>query len=162
MTGLPYADEDGRTLQSGICENDRHAFLRVTDGEAVAEVCVSKADLPRVSAGLWESAGLRAPVILERPDILALDMLPGLHFTVNGCVIEAERPGGNRQFTPAAVRRLAASLAILADEAEAEPDPAEVEQLAAVVRKLANGTQIDDLARAILRAGYKREAVGHE
>ena len=38
-----------------------------------------------------------------------------------------------------------------------EPDPAEVEELTAVIRRLANGTEIDDLAHAILRAGYKRE-----
>jgi hypothetical protein len=53
-------------------------------------------------------------------------------------------------------RLLAAVIAVMADAAEA-PDPAEVKELTAVIRKLANGTEIDDLARAILRAGYKRE-----
>lgn len=32
----PYADEDDRTLQAGLCEDHEHLLLRVTDGDAVA------------------------------------------------------------------------------------------------------------------------------
>jgi hypothetical protein len=88
-------------------------------------------DLPQHCADLYEADGQRAPLILDRPAALSLDLIPGILFEAGGTVIEACIPSGNRQYTPAAIRKFAASLAVLADEAEADaPDPAEVSEIA--------------------------------
>ena len=36
--GTSYTDEDGRVLQTGICEAPDHVLLRVTDGDEVEEL----------------------------------------------------------------------------------------------------------------------------
>jgi hypothetical protein len=88
---------------------------------------------------LYAAAGKPAPLILERPDYPRSSLeLGGATFSV--------RPGGVEEFRvhdgtqsgvlhePGVIRRIAACLAVLAEEAEGGPDPAEVEELAELIR----------------------------
>jgi hypothetical protein len=157
-----YIDGDGDklTLRAGV----RSLLLRVASYSG--DVAVAAADVPEFAAELYKAAGLPAPVILDRPAASALNAIPGIIFERNGPVIEACRPGGSWQFTPTEIRRLAASLAILADEVDSGPglDEDEVRDLARVIHR----THCDDeycrlsptlgdvdAARAALR--WKRE-----
>jgi len=136
-----------------------HAALSTEDGA----VRVSAGDLPQVVAALYEAAGLPAPVILDRPEHPVLDLIPGVSFEVRNRGVEGiRRPSATESGTlweAATIRHFAASLAVLADEAEAAPHPAEVAELAAVIRSggrdMLQGSGA--IARDILRAGWKRE-----
>jgi len=134
-----FTDRYGTALQIGG-EASFAGCARLT----VSKLCgihVEAADFPALIAALYEAAGLPAPVILERPDADddSAGLIPGLRFTARDGVVEVERPGGNWQIGPAKVRKFAAALAVLADEAESGPDPAEVEELAYVLRAVTPG-----------------------
>lgn len=105
---------------------------------------VEGADFPALAGALYEAAGLPAPVILERPGIAADgDGETGINvFTVRMepdlRSIGIRYHGANRAIiAPGPARKLASVIAAYADAAQAhqdEPDPAEVEELAAVIR----------------------------
>jgi hypothetical protein len=108
----------------------------------VSERCgihVKAAGFPALIAALYEAAGLPAPIILARPvgGEYLMRHFPsalGAGITVNrkdGFVVIR---GDGLLFDPKTVRDLAAFAVTLADEAESEPDPAEVEELAAAIR----------------------------
>lgn len=169
MTGLLYTDEDGRTLQSGICEDRSHVLFQVTDGDAVADICVSKADLPSVVGALHEAAGLPAPVILERPDNpgVFLSLLDGFDFEICSGRVDVTRHATSTRsgvlLEPAVIRGIAAALALLAEDTEREPDPADVDELAMVLAEGNGAIGLDGarpLALRILRAGYRRAGSG--
>lgn len=169
MSAMPYTDEDGRTLQAGICEAPDHVLLKVTDGEAVAEVCVKNEDMPGVTAALYEAARFPAPVILERPEIsdAGIDAFGAAEISRDGgqVVIGCGPP---LRLAPQAARKLAALIAAYADAAEGEPDPAEVGELAEAIRaEIHPGYTVHGLrpsesdraaARAALRWLKRREA----
>jgi hypothetical protein len=99
---------------------------------------VRAAGFPAFIAALYEAAGLPAPVILERPAVpkdgarlrfgkFGMRMLNGgIAFSLPGVEVEAVPPG--------AARELAAHIAAYADEAEGEPDPDDVTELAEEIR----------------------------
>lgn len=160
----PYTDEDGRTLLIGACEDPRHVYLRVTDGEAVAEVCVSAADLPAETAKMRQAAGLPAPVILERPEIDPDAWLQSgpvrMGLTGDGEVMVGL---GNAQSgaAPSDIRHIAALLCAYADAAEAEPNPADLEALTGLIdaEGVVPGRDLAGrLARSLLRGGVRMEA----
>jgi hypothetical protein len=92
---------------------------------------------------LYEAAGLPVPVILRAPTLP-----PGICHYSDGVKVFADGAEVRLQATesrsakeywhtklkPAAARKLAANIAALADFAEAQPDPAEVEELAEAIR----------------------------
>jgi len=94
-------------------------------------------ELAALVAALYEDAGLPAPVILERPDLGTgrVAHLGGLTagITSNGSV-ELGYGSASDLVTPARARQWAATVAAVADLAEVdEPDPAEAEELAALM-----------------------------
>lgn len=93
----------------------------------------------QIAEAMHEAAGLPAPVILERPGATVKDGVNragpievgrlGDRVTVGLYGIQPE------EIEPAVARRLAALIAIRADEVQSdEPDPAEVQELAAEIR----------------------------
>ena len=92
-------------------------------------------ELAALVAALYEDAGLPALVILERPDLGTgrVAHLGGLTagITSNGSV-ELGYGSASDLVTPARARQWAATVAAVADLAEADPgiDPADVEELA--------------------------------
>jgi hypothetical protein len=123
-------------------DGEDHCLLAVfADGASVVRVLPD--EVPGVAAGIatamHEAAGLPAPVILERP---AATFRDGVNRAGN---IEVGRLGGRvtvglygiqpEEIGPAEARRLAALIAVRAEEARGdEPDPAEVEELAGAIR----------------------------
>jgi len=128
---------------------------------------IPAADVPGVAAGIaaamHEAAGLPAPVILERPEVTFKDGVNragrievgrlGDRVTVGLYGIQPE------ELEPDVARRLAALIAVRADEAQdGEPDPAEVEELATILHdarevgvKGRHGEWDTSAARAALR-----------
>lgn len=113
---------------------------------------------------LYEAAGKPAPVILERPAKPNLDAIPGLRISPGHGGAHFERPGSAWLVAWDNLRQFAASLAALADEAESDPDPAEVKALAEEIRSDVsriggNPTEAFEIAaRTALRWMREREA----
>ena len=130
------------------------------DGPAAAWVktagtaCVTSAALPGVTAALWAAAGRPAPIILERPELVATcSLLPGFRIAPDDGKLHVH---GEARMAPQQARTLAAYIVARADVLEAaEPDPAEVTALADVIRETSTSMHSGDIARAILRAGYR-------
>jgi hypothetical protein len=164
-----FTDEDHRVLLITSCETPGHALLRVNDGD-VSETCVGAAELPGVIAAMYEAAGLPAPVILERPETTPAGTSTAIGFVypfrsargdLVGVVTSEVR---DAYLTPTEARKAAAVIAAYADEADADPDPAEVEELAAFIRSAHHpdsgkpGDSDRTAARAALRGMQNREA----
>jgi hypothetical protein len=163
-----YTDEDGVTLALIPC-GERHAELRVSTDTLAAGVCVGPGRPAELVTELYKASGQRPPVILDRPGDPAAEICffaagADLRFFAEGGRIEVRNKTGGgvsgQAFPVAGIRDLAARLAVLCDEAEDEPDPAEVDDLAAVLMEPGvmglDGAR--PLARRILAAGYTREA----
>jgi hypothetical protein len=133
------------------------------DGESRAAVSVkggsfvTVADPAPVVAAIYAAMGRPEPVILERPgsaDAASPVQCSGIlvgrldgKVTVGLCGIQPE------EMPPSAARELAALIAIRADEAQSEPDPAEVEKLTGFLVRHGAGlrtTGVDEIARAAL------------
>lgn len=134
-------------------------FIRPGDGPDLAEVRtgggrpVAVDDLPPLVAALYAAAGKPEPVILGRPTG-PVDRFRGIKTRRDGDSVLLSIGGNRDALDPDAARSLAAELAILADEAESKPDPAEVEELTGVLVQAGAGlrpTGVDDIARAALR-----------
>ena len=104
-------------------------------------------------AAISEAAGKPAPIVLERPELVAAhSLLPGFRVGPDGGKLHVH---GEARMTPGQARTLAAYIVARADVLEAaEPDPAEVAALAGVIRET-SGSRSQDIARTILRAGYR-------
>jgi hypothetical protein len=132
------ADDDALTIESGIGRLSGAAIVRASDDG----VGIRPAGLPVITGKLYEACGLPSPVILERSSarfpeggkpfrfgVLGFRLYPeGIAPSLPG-VVEGPMP-------PAALRALASHLVALADDAEAnpEPDPDEVDELAHAIR----------------------------
>jgi hypothetical protein len=133
-----FADQYGTELEvSGETAHPGCARVWVS---ARCGIHVKPADFPAFIAALYEAAGLPAPVILERPGRVSCDQLCADGFRTylaTGNLVGVD--GQPDDISPAAARFLAARLAALADIAESEPDPAEVAELALILRGLTPG-----------------------
>ena len=151
-----FTDRYGTALQIGG-EASFAGCARLT----VSKLCgihVYAADFPALIAALYEAAELPAPVILERPEIDP-EGAAGINvFTVrldrDLSVCVAGRAGHASPVAPSVARKLASVIAAYADAAEAarEFDPAEVEELAELLREHGDCASLRwDAARAVLR-----------
>lgn len=91
-----------------------------------------------LALSMHEAAGLPAPVILDRPEPMALFNFAGATFAVrHGGGVDASVSAGGTTvghfYRPPEFRRALAVLAAMADASENEPDPAEVEELARAI-----------------------------
>jgi hypothetical protein len=161
----PYVHEDVEGDRLIIAEREGKPGVALVKARGGAEV--TALDLPVIVAKLYEACGLNLPVILDRPEV----PVPGSIARCGMVTIDRLRdqvtlglygvqPEG---ITPAEARVIAGYLVAYADHAETEPDPAEVEALAAVVREAGffpglPVASLCELAGAILRAGYERKA----
>jgi len=119
---------------------------------------VLAADVDLIAA-ISEAAGKPAPIILERPE------LAGTHSqfagTFGGTLKVGPAEGGlmvagDTRLPLGLARPLAAHIVARAEAMErAGPDPADVEALADVIRETSTSMHSGDIARAILRAGYR-------
>lgn len=132
-------EDDGTRLTVSHCpDNDSHARLTTDDGEETVRACVSRDMLPAVTAAMHEAVGVPAPVILPRPQIPEDDS----PLCYGNFVIRLEDSGVaiglpgfyGKAIPPGAALELAAYIAAYAGQADAEPDPVEVEELAARIR----------------------------
>jgi hypothetical protein len=88
----------------------------------------------QIAEAMHEAVGLPAPLILERPCRANCDQFRGDGFRTylaTGNLVGID--GDSDDMSPAAARFLASRLAALADIADGEPDPAEVEELATLL-----------------------------
>lgn len=150
MTDI-YTDYAGDALSVGKRFNSDAVDMYAPTGG----VHVKIEDLPELVAGLYRAAGLEPPILLQRdPSISA----HGSCVTFAG--VEVESCGGvvrvlGRAMSPSVARSLAALIVEQAEHAQAEPDPEEVDALAELVTN-ANWRDAEDIARVVLRAGYRR------
>jgi hypothetical protein len=135
---LLHIDGDGARLQAGRWCHAPGATLSVDNGSLVD---VSAGDLPGVVAKLYEACGLPSPVILERPAVPEGEewkpdgnSLLRVSRDRDRLTVRTTMDGGAAVLSPVAARAMAGVLAALAGEAEAEPDPTEVDDLAAAIR----------------------------
>jgi hypothetical protein len=161
----PYSHKDGNGNELEIRGEEAGARLLVCSGTYEAECLVRPGELAALAAALYKAAGLPVPVILPCPETPDTTALPGALFTLGrpGFVDVEMSTGSGWNVSSVALRIYAASLAMLADEADSQPDPGEVNELAAVLMDELNPRAMGldgakPLARAILRAGYRREA----
>lgn len=122
---------------------------------------VKAAGFPALIAALYEAAGLPAPVILDRPETTFADGVNragrvevgrlGTQVTVGLYGIQPE------EIEPAVARRLAALIAVRADEAEAEPAPDDVTELAEEIRSdlARTGGRPDEATEIAARAALR-------
>lgn len=130
------------------CE-DIHTHMTVSDeGEGCLVLDCSAfhipgGDLGAFTADLAGAAGKPEPVILERPRYDSTTLIAGTRFSIRHGGVEITRyateADSGSLCDPGTIRAFAASLAILADEAENEPGPAEVEELTRILRGITPG-----------------------
>jgi hypothetical protein len=147
------------------------------EGDDSATIVIPAGDLGKVFGALREACGLPPAVILDRPDFNGLstermDWSPDPNSLLrvsrdrDRLTVRTTMDGGAGVLTPAAGRATAAVLAVLADEAEAEPDPEEVDELAAALMAAHNPSAMGiegarPFARTALR-WMKAKAAGDE
>lgn len=140
MEPYEYMDPDDRklTIWPRNASASTDALVRIYDGD-FATITVKQSAVREIAGKLYEACGLPSPVILERPEItipangdsvrcgdLSLRMYDGgISMGLPGVTAAA--------ISPDALRRRAAFMAAYAEQAEAEPDPEEVEALAKVL-----------------------------
>jgi hypothetical protein len=164
METYTYKDGMGGELEIRPGEGGRALVDMGTDDRAR----VSADDLPEVIGKLYEACGLPSPVILERPSISIPDGDPvrcgDLSLRMYEGGISMGLPGVTAAaISPDALRRRAAFMAAYADAVEAEPDPAGIDELTGILsaadpEEAHEMASLKALARAILAAGYSREA----
>lgn len=154
-----YRDEDGATLAVSPYPHAHAGDIAAVSTGGI--VYVLPEHFREVAAGLWTGAGLPAPVILEHLDREACDQVRAdsiRTYLAEGRLVGIDGPGDD--ITPAAARFLAARIASLADLAESEPDPAEVEELTRVLRGCVPGMALPggDYKTAVAR-GFAEAAL---
>lgn len=168
MKPYTYLSETGAVLRVDFAGHV--AMLKVTGkngGEAW--VPVGPLEIPAITSAMYQACGQRPPVILDCPETRdEYRAMPGsaLKVSRNGTLVRVEWDvacGVASNLPPGNARQFGAAIIALADEAEAEPDPADVDELAVLLMDALNpGTTgiggARPLARAILAAGYRRGA----
>lgn len=148
-----YKDPDGDTLEvvpSAASGAAKLLAVDAADGERVS-ITVLGHDLPAMVAAMYEASGRREPMILDRLDWFGTDRT---RHTLNGVTV---RRDGRRiavfgqVITATTARMVARALAEMAEDADNEPDPGEVERLAAFFTEEAADTSPEGLARQMLR-----------
>jgi hypothetical protein len=155
MEPWTYTDGDKGELVISTC-NPGEVTVQTQGNGSLAVVMAD--DLPEVTAKLYEACGLPAPVILARPgtEMLGTPDLPvrlaGFRIWRGGSGVCIDSTAAFSSLSPDVIRTLAAVLAVHAGEAEAEPDPAEVDGLAAEIMRVHNpGAMGLDGARPLAR-----------
>ena len=135
--------------------------LFVEPGNGAAEIRtegslpVAVDDLPQLVAALYAAAGEQEPVILEQKFRRSFDKCyfgPDFYIERRGADVIAGL--GKAEVTLRGPRELAAYLVLVADEADAEAEAAEVEELGGIfanLRMRAVQPPSEELARAALR-----------
>lgn len=173
MTGWPWEFNagDGRTLVIGPSEEGTGSgWLKVEteDDPDGPRAYLDGLDIPLVTAKLWEATGALPPVMLGRPDLASARdaggwvSFGGLRLRESGDGGVSFAMGESTVTLPAGMARQCAAVVVaIADGCRPEPDQAVVEGLAAVIADGGIGLpprEARTLARAILLAGYGREA----
>lgn len=146
LAAFEYVDDYGHTLTA------RPSFdlLDTACVRTSQAVFVKAEDLPGMVAKLYQAAGQEPPIILPRPAEAELRE----HGWVDGQSVNASAGHRFVGSVPAEqARTYAAHLAAAADLAEAEPDPAQLKHLTALIDPWSTA---EANARAILAAGYVR------
>lgn len=129
--------------------------LREDNGTVVIGAAVTKAEAlaagPQILRYCYEVNDQAPPIVLERLDWYGTDRT---RHTLNG--VSVRRDGRmiavfGQVINATTARMLARALAEMAEDAENEPDPAEVERLAAFFSEEATDTSPEGLARQVLR-----------
>jgi hypothetical protein len=134
----PYRLVDGKggwleVRKVTLVDGDRCGVA--TSGQAFI---VDPAEIPAIARAMYEACGQQPPVILGRPDTSASGT-PTVLGTIypfrsaKGARVAVGRGTGDIYLEPGHAREIAAILAACADEAEPEPDPADVDALAAAI-----------------------------
>lgn len=117
------------------------AYLSVVHGSGERNAKIWADDVPAVSAGIAQglhlAAGLLPPVILEHPASLPDAITEGgvtVGMEGRAILIGVAVAPPSKRLEPEEARTLAAALAVYADRSEAQPDPEEIEELAALIR----------------------------
>lgn len=133
-------DTHGNLLDIRSTDEGNAAKVTVSDRDGGATVFVGPLAITGITRAMWVACGQLPPLILERPDVPEGEPWrprPGssLSAAVDGNrVREMWLEGPSLSMTAAETRRHAAALAVLADRADAEPDPGDVDELAAAIR----------------------------
>ncbi len=165
-----WTDKTGRTLEVIPAGDDNPARLVITlPGIAYHPAAFwldGETDLAEVAVALFAANGKPAPVITPRPDVdtgRQYDFGP-LRMRVNPRArgVDLEEGVSSWHWAPSVARQAAGCLVALADAAETEPGPAEVDALAMVLME-SNPTVMGldgarPTARRILAAGYRKPA----
>jgi hypothetical protein len=136
----PYVHEDDNGNMLTIYSEGDRAGMTICGEAADDPLRVFPEDFAKIAEALAKRCGLPSPVILNRssarfPDDGSLFRFGDFGFRLYPEGVAPSLPGIEAKVVPAAaLRELAAHLVALADQAEAEPDPAEVDELAAAIR----------------------------
>jgi hypothetical protein len=139
MEPYEYMDPDDRklTIWPRNASASTDALARICDGDE-ATITVKQSAVREITGKLYEACGLPSPVILERPEFnpgRSLDRIGDVQVgRLDGKVTVGLYQIQPETLTPAYARELAALIALHADQAEAEPDPEEVDALAEAIR----------------------------
>jgi len=152
-----YQDEDGVALTVNPYPHAHAGDIAAVSTRGT--VYVLPEHFREVAAGLWAGAGLPPPVILDRPEIVSDgDGETGVNiFTVRlephfkSVSIRYHGAPAAAVIAPGPARLLASVIAAYADAAEGESDPAEVEELTAVLWDAMKGGPAETAARAALK-----------
>lgn len=139
----PYFEENdgqGRVL-AVFARDDGKAAVKIERhengiGGVLGSFVADPLTAPDLCRAICEAAGTVPPAMLGRPDIpegTSGSPWRDCELTVavdGGKVRQMWRDGPSLSMTPAQARQHAAALVVLADQADAEPDAAEVEELA--------------------------------
>lgn len=129
--------------------------LREDDGTVVIGAAITKAEAldagPQILRYCYEVNDQKPPIVMERLDWYGTDRT---RHTLNG--VSVRRDGRtirlfDHTINATTARMLARALAEMAEDAENEPDPADVAHLAAFFSEEATDTSPEGLARQMLR-----------
>lgn len=155
----PYRHEDADGDAMTISPGDGEALIVILKQLPVR---VGPPDIDGITRAMHEACGQQPPVILERPDVqIPRDGSPvrfgDFGFRLYEGDIAVSLPGiVAKAITPGALRETAAFMAAYADAVEAEPDPADVDDLAAAIMRAHNpGVMGLDGARPTARTALR-------
>ena len=138
----------GELMETFRHEDDEHDWLTVAErrGGAALVRCapggveVTPEKIPEITKALYEACGQQPPTVVDLPEVTAeYRPMPGSMLKVSrlgrNVHIEWDATNGcGSSLAPADARRFAAAIVAYAEEAETEPNPAEVEELADAIK----------------------------
>jgi hypothetical protein len=159
-----FEDWDGNSITVNPGRDTTYAFVTVfepdDDGNTiqldsatlVVALAVRAEDIDPLYAALREAVGRPEPVVLDAPDRSAQwRRMASTSFGSFKVVPGGVQRNDGGAVDPASVREIAAVLAVMADEAEAQPDPEDVKALREWFQELEfAGKTCEDIARAFL------------